>query len=238
VPVTDLAGGCFRSDDNYPAQVAAALSPGTFLDVSCGGASSRNILVRQSIAGGRAVVPPQLRAVRSDADLVTVGIGGNDGHLFSQLVCGFVNESFAACDVASTADVEATLARTQKSVARSLRRVVAKAAPDAYVLLIGYPRLVDPARTCKALPIDGERLQQVSRVEQRLRTTLRNAARDADVEFLDLFEESLGHEICSDDPWVNGKRTDRTTAFAYHPFASEQKAVAELVIDRWKEHVS
>jgi lysophospholipase L1-like esterase len=238
VPVTDVAGGCFRSDSNYPALVAEELSPATFVDVSCGGAASRDLVRPQSVAEGRAQVPPQLRAVRPEADLVTVGIGGNDGNLFTQLVCGFTRQRFAQCDVASTADVESTLARTRTDVAQTLRRVVRAAAPDALVLLVGYPRLVDTSRTCPALPLRGEQLAQVARVEQRLRSTLMAAARQAGAQFLDLYDASLGHEICSDDPWINGERTDRSQALAYHPFAAEQEAVAGLVAQRWKEHLS
>jgi hypothetical protein len=78
----------------------------------------------------------------------------------------------------------------------------------------------------------------VSQVEKRLRATLRAAAREAGADFVDLWGPSRGHEICSDDPWVNGGETDRSRALAYHPFAAEQQAVAELVEQRWADHVS
>ena len=238
VPTTDVAGGCFRSDGNYPSLVADELGPTRFTDVSCGGATSLDLRDRQRVAQGESSVPPQVRAVTRAADLVTVGVGGNDGNLFTQLVCGFTRQRFALCDVSSTADVEATLTRTRADVTRSLRRVVRAADPDALVLLVGYPRLVDPARSCPDLPLQGEQLRQVARVEQRLRATLRSAARQAGVGFLDLHDASRGHEICSDDPWVNGQETDRSRALAYHPFAAEQEAVADLVAERWREHAS
>ena len=44
-----------------------------------------------------------------------------------------------------------------------------------------------------------------------------------------MYALSQGHEICSADPWVNGKVTDQTRALAYHPFAVEQRAVAAQV---------
>jgi hypothetical protein len=175
--------------------------------------------------------------VRPDAELVTVGIGGNDGNLFTRLVCGFTRKRFAQCDVSTTADVESTLARTRHSVAASLR-LVRRAAPEALVVLVGYPRLVDTSRACPSLPLQGAQQAEAARVEQRLRTTLRTAARRAGVEFLDLWPASRGHEICSDDPWVNGDRTDRSRALAYHPFAAEQRAVADLVVGLWREHAS
>ena len=46
---------------------------------------------------------------------------------------------------------------------------------------------------------------------------------------------SRGHDVCSDDPWVNGAVTQPTRALAYHPFAVEQQAVADLVRDALAE---
>ncbi len=238
VPTTDVAGGCFRSTGNYPSLVAEQLEPSSFVDVTCSGADSADVGGPQRVVGGEGTVPPQIRAVRPVTDLVTVGIGGNDGDLFSQLVCGFTRQRFAACDVSSTADVEDVLVETRRSVTAALRRVVRRAAPDALVLLVGYPRLVTTDRACPALPLKGADQAQVSRVERRIRATLRSAASRAGVGFLDLWPASRGHEVCSDDPWVNGNRTDRSRALAYHPFAAEQQAVAALVEQRWREHAS
>ena len=39
-----------------------------------------------------------------------------------------------------------------------------------------------------------------------------------------------GHDICAEDPWVNGAVTDQQRALAFHPFAAEQAAVAEAVV--------
>ena len=237
VPTTDVAGGCFRSNGNYPSLVAARLEPRRFVDVSCGGADSTDLAGRQVITDD-ASVPPQFRALRRDADLVTVGIGGNDGDLFERLSCSFTRQQAAQCDqVPGTSDVASTLAQTRSSVATALQHVK-RTSPDAYVLLVGYPRLVDTTTRCSSLPLRGESQDHAAEVEQQLRATLRAAARDAGVHFLDLWPASRGHEICSDDPWVNGVHTDRRRALAYHPFAAEQEAVARLVEARWRAHAS
>ena len=235
VPTTDVAGGCFRSSGNYPSLVASRLAPEHVDDVSCSGADSGDVTGRQRVAGGDSTVPPQLRAVRRDADLVTVGIGGNDGNLFSRLVCSFSQQQLPQCDGSpATADIGGILARTRADVTASLRAVVGRAAPDALVLLVGYPHLVDPARSCPSLPLQRDQQEEFAGVERRLRATLRSAAEQAGVTFLDLWPASRGHAICSDNPWVNGKDTDRSRALAYHPFAAEQRAVADLVVDRWE----
>ena len=235
VPTTDVSGGCFRSDANYPSLVAERLEPARFVDVTCSGADSGDVLGPQSVGGGEGTVPAQLRAVRRDADLVTIGIGGNDGNLFTRLVCSFSRQELPQCrSLPGTSDVAGTLERTRADVTASLRRVVRRAAPDALVLLVGYPRLVDPALSCPSLPLRRDQQEQFQRVEQQLRATLRTAAARAGVRFLDLWPASRGHEICSDDPWINGKDTDQQRALAYHPFAAEQKAVADLVAESWE----
>ena len=54
----------------------------------------------------------------------------------------------------------------------------------------------------------------------------------AGVHYVDLLEPSEGHDICAgDDAWVNGVVTDPERATGLHPFAEEQQAVADLVVE-------
>jgi hypothetical protein len=50
------------------------------------------------------------------------------------------------------------------------------------------------------------------------------------VTYVDMYAASRGHDICSADPWVNGRVTDRQRALAYHPFAAGMRADAERVL--------
>ena len=43
IPTTDLAGGCARSDHNYPSLLADELDAKTFVDVTCSGAKTHDI---------------------------------------------------------------------------------------------------------------------------------------------------------------------------------------------------
>ncbi len=96
-------------------------------------------------------------------------------------------------------------------------------------MLVGYPRLLGDAGGCRQFPIDASDLPAAQQLEEALRDTLARAARRADVTFLDTYALSKGHEICADDPWVNGRRTDQSRALAFHPFAAGQQAVAEAL---------
>ena len=233
VPQTDLAGGCFRSSGNYPSLVAEDLGITDVDDVTCSGADTDDVRGRQSVAAGRGTVPPQIRAVTADTDLVTVGIGGNDENLFATLVhqCTTVPPGGSPClSLVGPAGAEPSgvIRRTAQRVVGVLDLVHRKA-PDAQVVLVGYPRLVDADRACGKIPIDAAELSGVEDFEQELRDALAGAAEKGDAEFVDMYALSEGHAICSDDPWVNGRTTDESRALAYHPFAVEQQVVAEQV---------
>lgn len=234
VPVTDLAGGCLRSSGNYPAILADQVGIDDLTDVSCSGAETKDVLHPQKVAGGQGTVPAQLDAVTRRTGLVTVSLGGNDHNVFGTLVqtCTALSgddTSTTPCGDAMTklwGDPEAVVASVGRAVARVLRAVHHRA-PKARVVLVGYPRLVDPDLPCRSIPLATGDLTVVAGLERTLRDTLAAAAKDTGTEFLDMYAESAGHAICSSDPWVNGNRTDQTRAFAFHPFSAEQHAVAQ-----------
>jgi len=238
VPVTNLAEGCLRSNGNYPSLLAAELGISELRDVSCSAAETTDIEQAQRVAGRRGSVPPQIRAVESDTDLVTVGIGGNDEDLFATLLGCIEGFSLASPDQGANAPTRQgcrpsagpteVIARTGDRVQQVLR-AVARRAPRAEVLLVGYPRLLGATQGCPAFPIDEAEVPAARALEQALRDALARAARRADATFLDTYEVSAGHEICSDDPWVNGRRTEQSRALAFHPFAEGQQAIAEAL---------
>ncbi|MBA2522223.1 MAG: SGNH/GDSL hydrolase family protein, partial [Solirubrobacterales bacterium] len=72
---------CGRSDHNYPSLIAAEFQPAEFIDVSCGSAKTKDMAAPQTGLPLGGTNPPQFDALRADATLVTVGIGGNDAGL-------------------------------------------------------------------------------------------------------------------------------------------------------------
>jgi lysophospholipase L1-like esterase len=233
VPTTDLADGCFRSDGNYPSLLAERLDAEAFVDVSCSGAQTEHLRRPQpTVTGAR--VPAQLRAVTPGTTLVTVGIGGNDADLFARLT--------RACVSLRASDPTGSPCRTQLDRGEGLRAVVEgigrdvedvlvrvrERAPQARVVLVGYPRLAPESGTCpRRLPwADGD-VAFGHEVQGVLNAALRGAARRAGVEFLDMHEASRGHDVCSATPYVQGARTDRTVALAFHPRPRGMRAVAD-----------
>jgi lysophospholipase L1-like esterase len=236
IPTTDLAGGCARSDHNYPSLVAKRLGVGRFVDVTCSGATTRDLTHVQATFGD-ARVPPQLRAVTPGTDLVTVGIGGNDLNLFGTLVgtCTRLRASeptgspCARALAANGPDLVAATRTISANVTTSLREI-RRRAPKATVVLVGYLRLVPDHGTCRQLPLATGDYAEGRRISQVLDRALQQAARRTGVRYVDMYDASRGHDVCAADPWVNGGVTDRQRALAYHPFASGMRADADRVL--------
>jgi lysophospholipase L1-like esterase len=239
VPTTDAAQGCLRSDGNYPSLVARRLAVRRLTDVSCSGARTRD-LHRPRPTFGDTVVPPQLDALRKGTDLVTVGIGGNDFALFGTLVgtcagLGTTDPTGAPCtDQLDSQGVELgdRVARIERRVAAALREV-RRRSPSARVLLVGYPRLVSPGRSCPGLlPFADGDLPTVQAAAAFLSRSMARAARAAGVEYVDMHQASRDHDICARDPWVNGQFTNFELALAYHPLPAGMRAVADRVVEQ------
>ena len=236
VPDTSLADGCFRSSGNYPSLVADELDA-RLRDVSCSGASTADLAGRQQLGFGTSegTAAPQLDALRRGTDLVTLGIGGNDEQLFQTLVqqcTALADQPGSPCTdaLASTVvDPNEVFATVDRRVTRALR-AIQRRSPEAVVVLVGYPRLVDAAGDCPAMPLADGDVPLVVELERRLNRTLARAARRTAAEYVDMRPVSRGHEICSADPWVNGRVTDQQRAAAYHPFAEGQHAVADELL--------
>lgn len=233
VPETETQSGCFRSSSNYPALVAQALGS-ELVDVSCSGASTLSLVgVQQS---GSLVLPAQFDALGPTTSLVTLGIGGNDENLFSTLVgtCAQLaagRQQGSPCRDGLGDQLLDKVATIRKRVTSAVAGVHDRA-PDAEVLLVGYPQPVPARGTCPELPLARGDYAYVRSVTVALNDALRRAAASAGATFVDVGAASAGHDICAGpDAWVNGTQTDLTKAIAFHPFANEQQAVADLVLD-------
>ena len=236
IPTTDLAGGCARSDHNYPSLLAERLGVRTFVDVTCSGATTSDLTHVQHTFGD-ARIPPQARQLTPRTDLVTIGIGGNDLRLFNTLVrlctrLAPTDPTGSPCShelARQDIDLGSATRRITANVTAALREV-RRRAPNATVVLVGYLRLVPDRGTCGALPLAAGDYAVGRRIGEALTRAQRRAARTTGVRFVDMYALSRGHDICSGDPWVNGRITDRQRALSYHPFESGMKADAAAVL--------
>ena len=157
--VREDAPGCFRSTNNYPANLAGLLDVDSYADATCSGASTRDVTRRQPSMLGGTRPRPQAAALSERTDLVTVGLGGNDFGLFGS-ISGGCRERFSwrsASAPCRDAFVDATGRDTKARDARRIRGTLRTAleevrdrAPDADVYVVGYPRLLPETGSCAA----------------------------------------------------------------------------------------
>ncbi len=229
--------GCLRSDENYPALVATRIDA-ELVDVSCSGASTTSIFAKQRFLDNER--PPQLDSLAEETDLVTLGIGANDFRYFSEMI--FTCLEVAKLDPKGSPcrdknltpkgqdRIEKNLGEIRSNVERVVRAVAEKA-PNARVLLVGYPQLLPATGTCRAkLPLAVGDYEYTRDLNLRLADAVRKGGVKGGAEFVDLVEASQGHDICSEEPWVAGIRGAPKRAMGLHPYPAEQRAVADLVV--------
>ena len=229
---TTSKDGCLRSSQNYPQQVATALGVTDFKDVSCLGATTRAITDPFKPSGAKRSVPAQLDAVTKDTDLVTITVGISDGDL--------LNSIFRICTAAPCGnqvlakDVVDALKQIGDDLPATIRAVTARA-PQAYVVVVGYPELLPIENGCRSLPkMNDDQWGYAQLAWDRFTTSVSSAARQAGAAFVDVQRLSAEHAPCSKQPWVNGGTSVKGKKVAYHPKAQEQQAVATAVVGQVK----
>jgi hypothetical protein len=228
VPLTDTADGCYRSSNNYPHRIAAALHIDDLQDRSCSGAQTRDLTVSQRTGRGFRV-PPQFEALSRKTDLVTVGIGANNGHLYARLttVCRLSNKICRLHD--RRAILGSIVDQVEPALSETLEQVKERA-PRARVLLVGYPKLLPARGNCSKLPRMRPQDRATFRnINLRLRQQMRAAAQKADVEFVDFYAVSYGHNICARHPWIQGKIGNGRQGAAMHPLPIGQAVLARTI---------
>ena len=214
VPQTEQETGCLRSNGNYASLVANQLKA-EFVDVSCSGAEH----ARRSSAPrtpATDVYPPQFAALPADTSLVTLGIGGNDLKLFQTMVgtCGQLGLSEP--DGSPCRDYMKDAGRKKDLLVEKIDKIgdrvkaalkgIRDRAPQARVILVGYPQPVPAKGTCRILPLaKGDYPYVRGLVVEAQRRARAAAAKKAKADFVDMVKASKGHDICAGpDAWVNG----------------------------------
>jgi hypothetical protein len=227
------SGSCERSRLSYPVLVAKAIDA-RLQDASCGGAATFNATKPQARKDG-SLNPPQLSGLTPSTDLVTVGLGYNNHGWFGGLVgCAFLAHEDPAghpCQDAKARDYSPSVAQSIGDAVRKTLDAVHARSPAAQVLLVGYPQWVPATGTCPDLPLAAGDYPFVRSSLELLDTELRLAAEAGDATYVDVMAASAGRDICAGpDAWVNGAHGRPAVAAPFHPFASEQQAVADLVL--------
>jgi lysophospholipase L1-like esterase len=231
--------GCVRSDHNYPSIVAAATGAATFVDRSCGAATTKHMTAPQGVTLG--TNPPQFEGLRPDAGLVTVGIGGNDvglvGAAVQCIALGALAPTGTACRSSFAKPgggdmLVDQIAATAPKIAATLQGIHSRS-PGARVLLVGYPA-VAPRNGKGCYPLVTLSDDDMTYLEGMLRKTNEMLAAQAaanDAEYVDTYEESTGHDVCTPigTRWFEGV-VPTSVAFPVHPNALGEASMARSVL--------
>ncbi|NUS74272.1 MAG: SGNH/GDSL hydrolase family protein [Corynebacteriales bacterium] len=238
IPQQDTSG-CGRSDQNYPALIAAELKPQEFTDVSCGGATTKEMTASQ-LDNGKEINPPQLEALTEKTDLVTLGIGGNDigfGSIVQTCVMlGLVDKDGAPCQARYTIGGSDQLEKKIGEKATEVDAVldaIAQRSPDAKTYIVGYPTILPESGTCQnVLPFAKGDYEYLRGVFGKLNSMLEEQADKNGAHYIDTVTGSKGHDVCQPvgTKWVEGI-TPESPAAPVHPNALGMAGTAAIVLD-------
>ncbi|WP_157571851.1 SGNH/GDSL hydrolase family protein [Nocardioides alkalitolerans] len=192
---------CLRSTQAFPSLIAAANDYS--LDYrACSGAVVADVQANQ------------LAALSAATDLVTITIGGNDadftGVITECALPGWASDCNAAIDTS-----QAFVSGTLPSRLSGLYGQISAAAPNATVVVAGYPRLF-MGEDCNALTwISPEEQARLNATADQLNATTRAAATSAGFSFVDPTSAFTGHAVCDDPEWLNG--LSNPIVESYHP---------------------
>jgi lysophospholipase L1-like esterase len=226
--------GCLRSDSNYAHQAAATLGY-TLTDVSCSGAETEDMFNAQSTDAG--TNPPQLDALDSGTDVVTLQIGGNDIG-FTEILqnCVTYNPFGRPCRNRYTAGGSDQIAARIRDTAPKVDAVIdgIKAlAPAARVIVLNYAAILpETGSGCwPQVPFAYADVPYLRAKQQELNAMLAAQAAANDVAFVDDYTASIGRDACRSarvrwvEPLVPGN-----AAAPFHPNARGMQGIAPLVL--------
>ena len=224
---------CLRSDNNYPNLVAAKLKL-ALTDVSCGNATTDNILTTPQGAH-----PPQIQAVGPDTKLVTVTIGGNDvAYTVTNLVCAHDGAAGTSC-LGNGVDPQANAAKMAALPAKmaATLQAIKQAAPKARVVVLPYIRVMPASATpCPPeVPMGAAELKYVVNYGDQLHAIIKQSAAAAKVDFVDSYLPK-GHDPCAAPAqrWAEGE-VQVATSLPFHPNALGMKVQATMILKRLKQ---
>jgi lysophospholipase L1-like esterase len=197
-----LSGGCNRSNNSYTAKWAATHQVSSFSFPACGGATTADV---QS---------SQLASVNADTDLVTITIGGNDvGFANTMINCTLGSDS--ACVTSVNNGITATN-NTLPARLDATYAAIRSRAPQARVIVLGYPRLISPTGSCGLFNLSTAKRTALNNGADVLSAVIGARASAAGFTYLDARGPFSTHGACGGSPWINGLNL-LAIGDSYHP---------------------
>ena len=244
---------CLRGPASWPTQLSELMGiAGTadFRDESCSGAAietdSGYSLTQEAInadkAGG---FGPRTRVVALQFGLNDAWGTEHSTTLWTSLLpCVFNLEQGCGPNAAAEGRVTDYRGVSGAEYAARIRAVVTYVryyAPNAEVVLVGYPELFPAGQDFACVNILGAgnfiqpRAEGLIEYLDRVDAAQREAARILGIEFFDTRAVTAGHGLCSNDPWLNGAFDPRAdlVGIPFHPSAHGDTVIANALYARY-----
>jgi lysophospholipase L1-like esterase len=203
---------CQRSNYAY-AKLLAAEKGLNLSHVACSGARIPDVRANQ------------LGALSAATNLVTISIGGNDAG-FSSVITQCAKPWPWTC-TADITNARTFITNTLPGQLDALYTEIRTRAPNAQVIVVGYPRLFNGEECNLGARISSSEQSDLNSVADLLATKTAAVAVAHGFEFVDPRGSFDAHRICDDVEWLNG--LSDPISESYHPNRLGHDAFADLI---------
>jgi lysophospholipase L1-like esterase len=197
------SGSCDRSPEGYPSLFDTSHTVSNFDFEACSGAKTGDVIANQ------------LGGLSASTNLVTITIGGNDAG-FTSVIESCIAEGDSGCKTAVT-NAENYANTTLPGLLDTTYSDIRSHAPNAKVVVIGYPEFYEINGTCIVGLSDTSR-GYINGGADTLDSVISAAAARHGFSFADVRGAFSSHEICSSSEWLNS--VTWPVSDSYHPKAA------------------
>ena len=211
---TDLDPPCLESPNGYPYLLDHKRRIDLRDNVACTGAKASDLL---------SGISTQLSALNEDTELVTITVGAADLGLSTVLTaCTAGTQEQCLAAIANAESQLETLAGNLVGLYLS----VADAAPNALIVVTGYPYLFEIVEGDPDADLKAQINDAITALNTTIQQSVAVAAQHPDVNiiYVDVTDEFAGHGIGSEQPYINSEGIG-----AYHPNAAGYRAYAKAI---------
>jgi lysophospholipase L1-like esterase len=200
-------GSCEQSSNAYPVLWHASHG-GSFTNATCSGATTSDVLSNQ------------LGGLSASTTLVTITIGGNDVG-FANVMITCVLESTNAC-VSAVKNAENQANTTLPGGLNNVLAAIKSRAPNAAVILLGYPEFYDLAKSPTCIGLSTTDRTYLNQGADVIDSQVQAAAGRYGDTYVNVNPDFAGHQICDSDSYLHSVDW-LNLGDSYHPNASGQK---------------
>jgi lysophospholipase L1-like esterase len=205
---------CTRSTRSYEVLWANTHAPSSFVNVTCGGAKTADVL------------NSQISSVNANTDMVTLQIGGNDVNFSNTVLsCGTFSSNTSCLNAINNG---LNLARTVlPGRLDQTYAAVRSRGPNAQIIIVGYPKLVEQNGNC----LNSTKRTALNNAAVELNTIIKGRVEAAGANFvyIDAIAAFTGHGACGPSPWLNSLSLLNGSAAAHPNLSGHQLGYLPLL---------